>query len=580
MFKLENFKFQTNVSCEGYQCKSDASACLSTPGAKAIGKETMAFVRMRVNISEFLGYATSGHAFCNLFNYDPMKKYPFQKSDGTWYYTYPTHHRGEHKGAMKVCMKSDKYFEGAQTIFVDVDFTRFSDVREYLTTLSYPPTCVYMSFSDGLEKKGVTSRRFRMVYVFNRVLSDKEFLHVSQTINDQIVFDTAEPMDDDCGTRRSQYMNGVYGNNETYVTNLIYDIQDFPEEPPMQTVAVQTIVDTSDSQEIIFDERMLADMKSMDYQNFMHYYSWQHQYKYRTEYGDVWIDDLYQMTDENYLQLWWYRERQVDGQHRRRKLHKNACLRRLMFPDMSPDTALFNLYVDLARFFDNSDGVITLDTLIRKVKHTFNNSLEQLAAYCSKEIEYWRDHRPQFIVRSGIQVSWGLINDIKSRIRYAELDAMYNRSLSVQENIAAGIDIPQTTLYRYCKDRGIDTNPNRQMTETERRAEAKRKKQDEVNLFRRLYDPLQSVRSNQELLARNGLELSVGSINNWSKKYYDAQPTPQETPSFNFSPIGYEAPAFMLHFPPEELVEETPVVENEKLEQYSSLQIPRFEWHW
>ncbi len=74
MFKLENFKFQTNVSCEGYQCKSDASACLSTPGAKAIGKETMAFVRMRVNISEFLGYATSGHAFCNLFNYDPMKK--------------------------------------------------------------------------------------------------------------------------------------------------------------------------------------------------------------------------------------------------------------------------------------------------------------------------------------------------------------------------------------------------------------------------------------------------------------------------------------------------------------------------
>jgi hypothetical protein len=206
---------------------------------------------------------------------------------------------------MKLCMKSDKFFMGAQTVFVDVDYTRFTDVREYLGTLSYPPTCVYMSFSDRKEKKGISSRRFRMVYVFDRVLNEKEFLHVSQTINDQIVFDTGEPMEDDCGTRKSQYMNGVYGNNETYVSDFIYDIMDFPEEPPLLTVNPQTTVDTSAPQEITFNDRMLEDMKEMDYDTFMHYYSWQYQYKYRTEYGDVWIDGLYQMTDESYLQLWW-----------------------------------------------------------------------------------------------------------------------------------------------------------------------------------------------------------------------------------------------------------------------------------
>lgn len=579
MLEIKNFRFQTNVSYEGYQCKSDASACLSTRGAKAIGKETMSFVQMSVTTSEFLDYATNGHAFCNLFHFDANKKYPFQKSDGQWYQTYPTHHRGNHKGAMKLCMKSDKFFMGAQTVFVDVDYTRFTDVREYLGTLSYPPTCVYMSFSDRKEKKGISSRRFRMVYIFDRVLNEKEFLHVSQTINDQIVFDTGEPMEDDCGTRKSQYMNGVYGNNETYVSDFIYDIMDFPEEPPLLTANPQTIVDTSAPQEITFNDRMLEDMKKMNYDKFMHYYSWQYQYKYRTEYGDVWIDGLYQMTDENYLQLWWYRERQVDGQHRRRKLHKNACLRRLMFPYMDPDTALFNLYVDFVRFFDNSDRVITLDTLIRKVKHAFSNTPEQLEAYCSQEINYWRDHRPQFIVRSGMLMSWGLINNIKSRIRYAELDAMYNRSMSVQENIAAGIGVPQTTLYRYCKERGIDTNPNRPMTEAERRAEAKREKQNDIALFRRLYNPLLSVRSNKDILARNGLNLSEGSISNWSKKYYDAQPTPQTAPSFNFPPIEYEIPTFNLHFPTETVEEEKPTEKDETLESYS-WQTPRFEWHW
>ena len=81
MLDIKDFRLQTNVSYEGYQCKSDASACLSTPGAKAIGRETMSFIQMNVTTSEFLDYATNGHAFCNLFHFDANKKYPFQKSD-------------------------------------------------------------------------------------------------------------------------------------------------------------------------------------------------------------------------------------------------------------------------------------------------------------------------------------------------------------------------------------------------------------------------------------------------------------------------------------------------------------------
>jgi len=542
MFTFNSFQFQTNVSLDTYQSKSDATACLSSKGAAAIGKSKMAFKVQSVTVDQFLSLATSGHAFCNLFQYDPTQQYWIQGKEGQWYKEYPEYQKGANKGGMKLCMKSDKYFAGAQTVFVDVDYTRYDNVNEYLSTLKLPPTCVYMSFSDRKEKQGRTSRRFRMVYVFDRILSPKEFRHVSQTINDQIVFDTSEAMDDDCGTRMSQYMNGVYGNNEIHAPGIIYSVSDFPEEQPEWMTSSSTAITDPQQQGIVFDEKMLSDMGCYDTPTFLHYYSWKYPYKYRTEKTD-WIDGMYQLTDENYLQLWWYREKQVDGQHRRRKLFKNACLRRLMFPDMTPDAALYNLYLDFVRFFDNSDGAITLDCLVRKVKHAFERTTEQLIAYCDREIKYWSEHRHQFIIRSGYPCNWGIIADIKKRIRWGDIDSMYDRTLSVQQNIQNGIDVPQATLYRYCKSNFINTNPNKGETEAERRAAKRQEKQRLIEQFKTYYDPNASVIENQQRLEAFGVELSTGTISTWSHKYYVA---PQQTdmPVFNFPPITFEVPSF------------------------------------
>ena len=223
----EPFKFRINISRDYYEKKSDAIACLSREGAKSIGKEKMAFDEHNVTVSEFLNYALTGHTFCNLFSFDPNQQYWIQTSTGK-YKSYPVYKNGHNVGGMKLSFKSDDFFSGSQAIFVDVDNTRFTDVDEYLNTLRYPPTCVYMSYSDGISKHGIVSRRFRMVYVMDHVLDRSEFVSVSSAINDQIVMDTAEPIDDDCGTRMSQYMNGVYGNTESYWTNLIYSADDFP----------------------------------------------------------------------------------------------------------------------------------------------------------------------------------------------------------------------------------------------------------------------------------------------------------------------------------------------------------------
>ena len=66
---------------------------------------------------------------------------------------------------------------------------------------------------------------------------------------------------------------------------------------------------------------MCYQMEHLGYDEFMHRNSWRGYY-YRTERPD-WEDGLYQLTDENYLALWFPRETVTDGHKRRKKLFYN-----------------------------------------------------------------------------------------------------------------------------------------------------------------------------------------------------------------------------------------------------------------
>lgn len=538
---IEDFRFYTNVSIDTYQSKQEATACLSRAGSKAVGKSKMAFMEQNVTVADFLNLATSGHTFCNLYDFDPNEKYWIEISTGKHYPSYPVYKRGANKGAMKITFKSDQFFKGSQTVFVDIDFTRYTNIQDYLSTLTIRPTCVYMSFSDNKEKKGVVSRRFRLVYVLDQIVGKVDFNRISQTISDRIVLDTGEPMDDDCGTRVSQYMNGVFGNSETYQTNCIYSVSDFIGEGVdyIDSPQPQNEVEQGKPQ-IDFNDQMLVDMATMEYSQFMHYYSIRYKYFYRIERED-WIDGLYQLTDENYLQLWYFREKQVDGQMRRRKLFKNACLRRLMSPNIDHDTLLFNLYVDFVRFFDNSDKVITLDTLKRKVINAMKMTQEQLEAYCHWEIRYWHDNRPKFICKPGIITTRGQISYIGKVIRWAEIEKRYDRTKSIGEN-AELLEVPLRTLYRFCEEKWIETSPNKGMTKEERRKAKREDKDRQIKLFKKLYDPDLSLRENMEILRENGLELGKSTIARWIDEYISDDPMPVSLPKIELPELKWSFP--------------------------------------
>ena len=549
MYTDKNFVFSVNVSRDNYADKSEASACLSLVGAKAVGKVKMAFSETCLTVDQFLQRALTGHAFCNLFDYDPNKKYWIETNSGMHYQTYPVYRQGLNKGCMKLNFKSDRFFRGAQVVFVDIDYTRFKTIPEYLECLTLKPTCVYMSYSDKLEKDGKASRRFRLVYVLNRELNRLNMNIVNRYITDCIVRDTGEPIADDCGTRASQYFNGVSGNDEYYVTYNIYSRYDFPDSLP--DVSVQPPASPSQQTEqpgVKFDERLLHDMGTMDYGRFMHYYSLKYHYIYRTERAD-WIDGLYQETSDDYLQLWWPRERITDGNHRRRTLFKFACLRRLIMPGIDADTLLFNMYVDRQRFIDNSDFIVTLDTLTRRTKRAMLMTHDELLKYCQYEIDYWRKNRPKFIMHPATFKSQALVNGVKKRIHYSEFDRCYDTGKSVQEN-ASELGVSQSTLYRYCSERYIETNPGKGQTYVQKRQAKKQAKIDKKAKFMKLYDPNLSAAKNREIMQQNGLELSESTVRNWAKGYVTddmiAQPMPKTDVDslLNLGPITISVPKF------------------------------------
>lgn len=513
-----NFKFRINVSLDFYEKKTDATACLSKAGADAIGKNKMAFTEKCLTISEFLQLAIKGYAFCNLFGFDPYKKY-WITSGENHYQSFPVYKNGPNKGGMKISFKSDEFFIGSQVVFVDIDYTRFADIQSYMDVLELKPTAVYPSFSDKAEKNGIVSRRFRMVYVFNRVLVKDELQWISRSLHEMIERSTAEPMEDFCGTRPSQYMNGTFGCREFYQTDCIYTIWDIP-QPVGNTEQEASEQQGQPSATVDFDSGLLADMSRLSYDEFMHLYSTRYRYCYRVE-REYWTNDTYQLTNDDYLQLWYYREPVRDGNHRRRKLFKNACLRRLMYPSMDPDTLLFNLYVDLVRFFDNSDGVITLDVLKRKVINAFKLNREELEAYCSLDIEYWRQNRPRFIIKPGLENDTEIVRRVDCMLRHDEIAQSYDTSKSVRENMANGLSVSQSTIYRFCKSRGIDTKPGQELTYRQKRKMRKASKEEKIALFKSLFDPRRSLRDNQEMLENQGLELSLGTLSNWGKTYYE-----------------------------------------------------------
>ena len=446
---LNNYEFKVSISREGYEDKETAKMCLSSVTAKKINKVKMAFKEQEVTVQEFITYATNGYAFCNLFKFDKTKKY-WIKSGKHYTQTYPVYKNGLNKGYFKLNFKSDEFFAGSQTIFVDIDYTHFQEITDYINCLTFKPTCVYTSFSDKVNKGGITSRRFRLVYVFDSILTATEFKNVTFTLYDSIVADTQEAMYDSCGCSYSQYMNGS-NSSEAYISNLIYSVTDFPTQ---EGETIINEVKPVKSKKIEFTEELVNDMQNLPYKFVVE--KWYAKgLRYITKSKIDFKNNYYTTTTDDYISLFYHKEKVADGNKRRKKLFLRAALRRLMKPTITPDELLYNLFIDRERFFDNSDNVLSVEILQNKVKGAFRTDLEKIKTFAGGYI------KPTFVINPEVQNKHKAVANARKEITDNKIGELYDTSESIKYNLQilkeSGYEVSLTRLYQFTKDYSIST---------------------------------------------------------------------------------------------------------------------------
>lgn len=457
MKSINDYKFKVSISREGYEDKETAKMCLCSKTAKELGKVKMAFKEQEVTVEEFLNYATSGYAFCNLFQFDKDKKY-WIKSGKHYTLTYPVYKIGLNKGYFKLNFKSDDFFKGSQTIFVDIDYTHYKEIPDYINCLTYKPTCVYTSFSDKADKAGITSRRFRLVYVFDTILTSDEFKQVTFTLYDSIVKDTEECMYDSCGCSYSQYMNGS-NSKETYTTHFIYSVTDFQQQVEETIIEEEKPVK---SKKITFTKELVNDMENLPYKYVVEkWFAKGLRYICKTE---LEFTTYYTTNTENYISLFYHSEKVTDGNKRRKKLFFRAALRRLMKVDITPDELLYNLYIDRERFFDNSDNVLNIEVLQTKVKGALNTDIDKIKQLAKGY------KKPTFVINPEVQDKRKAVAQARKELTDNKIGELYDTSKDVKYNYNTlkeqGYSISLTRLYQFKKEYNITTtkeiiyNPN------------------------------------------------------------------------------------------------------------------------
>lgn len=508
------FKLKISVSNEAYKSKEEANAALSARKAKQYNLHKMAWREQTVSISQLCRLIQEGHTFCGLFNLPNEKVYI---TTGNWFdHTYPRYQRGANKGCMKIAFKRNAFYRGAQAIFVDIDKTAYTSQTKFIDKLTFKPTIAYYTYSDMQEDNG---RRFRLVYVLDRVYDQIDIRSMAMFITSQIEKDTEEVMEDKCGNKPAQYFNGAYHTSIYMRAHNIYSIADFY-APSIEQIKenIVSIVpdedelsindnlddedeDSKDDSDIItinnsknnaqegpkssisdplavVDEQMVSDLKNMSYNSFMwrygndvqHYriysrtqYQWEENQKYRVL-----------APEDPYLKLHYHLSRIEDEHKRRRIMYRRMCERIIMKPDVTINEIIYNAVYDMHYIietaaekekgkdipFKNMNDIA--DFIVRNAKRAFKEKKYHQKNF-QKAIDYYAQHRPRIVLNDTIHLlDWrgelAAARTIETDNKIAEL---YDITKSVKDNWLAmkesGFTIGINRIYQWIRKWNINT---------------------------------------------------------------------------------------------------------------------------
>ena len=561
-----DFRFEVSISKDAYKSKEETNAATASGDEgkarrKALGlTNKICFKEQEVTVEQLLERVLEGHTFCYLFGGFPPNtdEKTYVRKDG--YFT--------------MSGKADSFFKGSYVVGVDIDDTAYESAEEFISKLSLQPTFWYNTLSNKQKDKnkdGILDARFRMMFVFDRIIGDKYFFrYVSSVIHHLIEKDTQEKITDPCGKSCSQYFNGTNYDDSNLtvdfgISNIIYSFSDFqisdsgyldflnqnckyksltPEikmDIQIRKCILLSNVDryntnnkTTTQRNLLkldksiqprkaisdadFDMRMIVSFKNNSFDVFWKKNRYFHHYVYRVEREDGWEyfkDIKYQRCDENYIELPWIKNPIPIGGHRPLIMLSRAVLRRIIEPSMTPTDLLYNLILDREWNFVNTDNKLSLDRMKQIVKDCFAYSVEELKVMYKPMIDNVRERccKKKFIIHWTCK---GKIraNTLAKELRWEFLDSIYDRTKSVDENL------------RIFKDSDLDTEldigisrstlytycESRDIHARESKREARKQR------FFVLHKDGMSLREEVAYLAEKGLKASPPTISKWIKE--------------------------------------------------------------
>lgn len=510
---MNKFKLKINVSNEAYNSKAQANAALSARKAKEFGLHKMAWREQSVTITQLSKLIQEGHTFCGLFD---LPKEKVWITTGQWLvHAYAIYRRGANKGCMKIAFKRNDFYRGAQAIFVDIDKTAYASQTAFIKKLKYKPTLAYYTYSDMQEDNG---RRFRLVYVLDRVYDQIDIRSMAMFITSQIEKDTEEEMEDKCGNRPAQYFNGAYHTSIYKRAHNIYSLSDF-EEGSIETIKENIVSLVADDDELslnddlrdededseegsnatvnnsknkvqeapkssisdplaMVDEQMVSDLKNLTYNSYMWRYGndvKKYRLYFRTQYQ--WEEgQTYRVLqpEDPYLKLTYHHYRIEDEHKRRTTMYRRMCERLIMKPDVDINEIIYNAVYDMHYIietnaekekgkdipFQNMDDIA--EFIVRKAKQAFKEK-PYLQKNFQKAIDYYARHRPRIVLNDTIHsLNWreelAAARTIETDNQIAEV---YDLAKSVKDNWLAmkemGISIGMNRIYQWIRRWNINT---------------------------------------------------------------------------------------------------------------------------
>lgn len=388
------------------------------------------------NIADII---TNGYCFTSIFNKDNFNV--FQKTESNWV--------------------------GSNFVVFDIDNVKNEiTLSAFVDSLKYSPTIAYTTPNNGIKKASDQKpySRFRLLYAFSDTISDKTtyqgIYDIIQSTFNTNYFDTTKRVDN-CGRSPiQQYSGNAAKNCQIIKSETIYNIEDFT-----ITKTIEKPIKKEDFK-VKIDNEFLQNLNALKPTDFLAYYRDRFQVIYETELtfnedGFALIPNDYVCIQRNFNiykedgQIQTKYHIMKDGEGRRHQLFCNAKIRSQIKPNISIEELIYNLVYDRHYFFDNGDGVLSNQCLLRIAidakKATYQMTLKKKPLFKVDKV---------FCMENQIKPN-ALKMIVRKKLNFDDISKWYDTTKSIKENLEYSkenhIKVSRATLYNFCNEYGIST---------------------------------------------------------------------------------------------------------------------------